>query len=64
MRQEEICQQLVLSPKKGCEQNQDEDQVLAQEQPGIQSPPDTAPADAVEMQTASHFWNTVFLLHI
>lgn len=64
MRREDICQQLVLSPKAGCEQKQDEDQLLAQEQPGIQSPPDTAPADALEKQTTSHFWNTEFLLHI
>ena len=64
MRQEEICQQLVLSPKEGCEQNHDEDQLLAQEQLGIQSPPNTAPAGALEMQTTSHFWNIEFLLHV
>lgn len=64
MRQEKISQQLVLSPEEGCEQNQDKDQLLAQEQPSIQSPPDTAPADTLVMPTVSHFWNTEFLLHI
>lgn len=63
-RQEETCQQFVLSPKKSCKQNRDEDQLLVQKQPGIQRPPDTAPADALEMQVTSRFWNTKFLLHI
>lgn len=54
MRQEDSCQQLALSPEEGCEQNQDEDQLLIQEQPWIQNPPDTALADTLEMPNVSH----------
>lgn len=64
MRQDEICQQLVPSSKGGCEQSQNKDQLLVQEQPGSQSPSNTASAGAWEMQTTSRFWNAAFLLRV